>query len=127
MAESERYLPTLIDKLEVALKESGLEHEAITIRMTGCANGCARPYIAEIGLVGKGPGRYSLFLGAGFAGDRLGSNYLDNADEQEILGVLAPLFQKYASDRRQDEHFGDYLVRSGVVPEVSAGRNIHER
>ena len=126
MAESERYLPTLVGKLEAALKDCGLQDDAITIRMTGCANGCARPYIAEIGLVGKGPGRYSLFLGAGFAGDRLGSKFLDNADEQEILRALLPLFEKYASDRRQQEHFGDFLVRSGVVPAVQAGRNIHD-
>jgi len=126
MAESERYLPTLVDKLEAALKRCGLQDDAITIRMTGCANGCARPYIAEIGLVGKGPGRYSLFLGAGFAGDRLGSKFLDNADEQEIIGALLPLFERYAADRRQHEHFGDFLVRNGVVPDVQAGRNIHD-
>jgi len=126
MAESERYLPTLVDKLESVLADCGLQDDAITIRMTGCANGCARPYIAEIGLVGKGPGRYSLFLGAGFAGDRLGSKFLDNADEQEILSALLPLFEKYSANRRQDEHFGDFLVRSGVVPQVRAGRNIHD-
>ncbi len=126
MAESERYLPTLVDKLEAVLKDCGLQDDAITIRMTGCANGCARPYIAEIGLVGKGPGRYSLFLGAGFAGDRLGSKLLDNANEQEIISALLPLFEKYAADRRQHEHFGDFLVRNGVVPEVQAGRNIHD-
>lgn len=126
MAESERYLPTLVDKLEASLADAGLADDAITIRMTGCANGCARPYIAEIGLVGKAPGRYSLFLGAGFSGERLGSKYLDNADEQEILGALAPLFERYASRRRKEDHFGDFLVREGVVPEVLAGRNIHD-
>lgn len=126
MAESERYLPSLVDKLEALLASFGLQDDAITIRMTGCANGCARPYIAEIGLVGKAPGRYSLFLGAGFAGDRLGSKYLDNADEQQILGALAPLFQRYSADRQKGEHFGDFLVREAVVAEVTAGRNIHE-
>lgn len=126
MAESERYLPSLVDKLEAELTGYGLQDDVITIRMTGCANGCARPYIAEIGLVGKAPGRYSLFLGAGFAGDRLGSKYLDNADEQQILDALAPLFQRYSADRRKGEHFGDFLVREAVVAEVSAGRNIHD-
>lgn len=126
MAESERYLPSLVDKLEAELASLGLQHEAITIRMTGCANGCARPYVAEIGLVGKAPGRYSVFLGAGFAGERLGSKYLDNANEQQILGALAPLFSQYAEKRQQDEHFGDFLIREGVVPNVTAGRNIHE-
>lgn len=126
MAESERYLPTLIDKLEAQLESFGLQDEAITIRMTGCANGCARPYIAEIGLVGKAPGRYSVFLGAGFAGDRLGSKYLDNADEHEILDALSPIFFKFSTDRRRDEHFGDFLVREGIVANVVAGRNIHD-
>ena len=126
MAESERYLPDLIDKLDQELEAAGLADEAITIRMTGCPNGCARPYIAEIGLVGKAPGRYSLFLGAGFAGDRLGAPYRDNANEAEIIEALQPLFQHYAAEKRDGEHFGDFLVRSGVVNEVTAGRHIHD-
>jgi len=125
MAESERYLPSLVDKLDVLLSEHGLADEPITIRMTGCPNGCARPYIAEIGLVGKGPGRYNLYLGAGFAGDRLGCLYRDNADESEILDALAPLFDRYACDRNDDERFGDFLVRKQLVPEVSEGRQFH--
>lgn len=127
MAESERYLPTLIDKIDAELQRCGLQDDDITIRMTGCANGCARPYIAEIGLVGKAPGRYSLFLGAGFAGDRLGAKYLDNADEGEILSALSPLFMRYATDRSPAERFGDFLVRTRVVPQITAGREIHER
>jgi sulfite reductase (NADPH) hemoprotein beta-component len=126
MAESERYLPSLLEKLDAELARFGLQDDAITIRMTGCANGCARPYIAEIGLVGKAPGRYSLFLGASFAGDRLGSKYLDNANEEQILAALSPLLQRYAVDRRRGEHFGDFLLRQAVVAEVTAGRNIHD-
>lgn len=126
MAESERYLPTLIDKLDSELKRHGLGEEPITIRMTGCPNGCARPYIAEIGLVGKGPGRYTLFLGAGFAGGRLGAPYLDNANEEEVLGALSPLFERFARDRNAAEHFGDFLVRSGAVREITAGRQLHD-
>lgn len=126
MAESERYLPTLIDKLDSELKRHGLGEEPITIRMTGCPNGCARPYIAEIGLVGKGPGRYTLFLGAGFAGGRLGAPYLDNANEEEVLGALSPLFERFARDRNEAEHFGDFLVRSGAVREITAGRQLHD-
>lgn len=125
MAESERYLPSLIDRLEQELQAAGLGDEAITIRMTGCPNGCARPYIAEIGLVGKAPGRYNLYLGAGFAGDRLGCQYLDNADEGQIVTTLAGLFQRYAADRQDDERFGDFLVRAGVVREVLTGRDFH--
>lgn len=126
MAESERYLPSLIDLIDAQLRSYELQDEPITIRMTGCPNGCARPYIAEIGLVGKAPGRYTLFLGAGFAGQRLGSAYLDNANEAEILQALDPLFANYSSARTDGEHFGDFLVRSGAVREVLAGRDIHD-
>jgi sulfite reductase (NADPH) hemoprotein beta-component len=127
MAESERYLPSLIEKLDAGLQRNGLGEEPITVRMTGCPNGCARPYVAEIGLVGKGPGRYTVLLGAGFAGERLGAPYLDNADEEEVLLALEPLFKSFAADRNSAEHFGDFLVRTGVVREITAGRDIHER
>ena len=126
MAESERYLPGFIDKLDALFAGLGLSDLAVTTRMTGCANGCARPYIAEIGLVGKGPGRYTLFLGAGFAGQRLGKPYLDSADEQQILDALQPLLERYARERDAKERFGDFLVRQGVVAEVTEGRRIHE-
>jgi len=125
MAESERYLPSLVDKLERQLADAGLAEVPITIRMTGCPNGCARPYIAEIGLVGKGPGTYNLYLGAGFAGSRLGVLYRENIYEADILEALQPLFDSFASARRDDEHFGDFLVRTGVVREVTAGRYFH--
>ena len=125
MAESERYLPSLIDRLDALLGQHGLGDVPITIRMTGCPNGCARPYIAEIGLVGKGPGRYKLFLGGGFAGDRLACLYRDNADEAEILDALSPLFARYAAERQSGEHFGDFLVRQGVVRRLTAGRDVH--
>ncbi len=125
MAESERYLPALIDKLDQLLATNNLSDDAITIRMTGCPNGCARPYIAEIGLVGKGPGRYNLYLGAGFAGDRLNSLYLENVDETEILDALSPLLSRYASERLDGERFGDFLVRNKIVRNVTAGRYFH--
>ena len=125
MAESERYLPSLVDRLEAQLAAAGLADEAITIRMTGCPNGCARPYIAEIGLVGKGPGTYNLYLGASFAGDRLGSLYLENADETAIVAALGELFGRYAAGRQAKERFGDYLVRSGIVRAVHQGRYFH--
>jgi sulfite reductase (NADPH) hemoprotein beta-component len=125
MAESERYLPLLVDKLDELFRENSLEDVPVTTRMTGCANGCARPYIAEIGLVGKGPGRYTLFLGAGFAGDRIGAPYLDNANEEEILEALEPLIARFAADREPEEHFGDFLVRANIVPAIAAGRDIH--
>ena len=126
MAESERYLPDLIDRLDVVLADAGLSDDAVTIRMTGCPNGCARPYIAEIGLVGKGPGRYNLYLGAAFAGDRLNCLYRENLDEAGILEAVSPLLQRYAAERERSERFGDFLVRAGIVREVSAGRFFHE-
>lgn len=126
MAESERYLPTLIDKIDRLLSHHEIANTPITIRMTGCPNGCARPYIAEIGLVGKGPGRYTLFLGAGFHGERIGAPYLDNANETEVLQALDPLLKVYAAERESGEHFGDFLVRSGVSKRIEHGAQIHE-
>ncbi len=125
MAESERYLPDLVTKLDAAMSDAGLDDDAITIRMTGCPNGCARPYIAEIGLVGKGPGTYNLYLGAGFAGDRLGCLYRENINEADILAALAPLFEAYASERDDGERFGSFCIRTGVIREVTAGLNFH--
>jgi sulfite reductase (NADPH) hemoprotein beta-component len=126
MAESERYLPSLVDRLDETLAANGLAGEPITIRMTGCPNGCARPYVAEIGLVGKGPGTYNLYLGAGFAGDRLGRLVRDNAGEDEIVAVLGELFAGYAAEREPDERFGDFVVRKGVVRAVTAEDPFHE-
>ncbi len=126
MAESERYLPSLIDRIDVLLNSHGLRDEAITIRMTGCPNGCARPYIAEIGLVGKGPGHYNLYLGAGFAGDRLNKLYRENIDEEEILATLDPLLARYAGERIDGERFGDFVIRVGIVAKVAAGKEFHD-
>ncbi|HUG99889.1 MAG TPA: assimilatory sulfite reductase (NADPH) hemoprotein subunit [Gammaproteobacteria bacterium] len=112
MAEAERYLPELVGRLETRLAALGLLDEPITLRVTGCPNGCARPYVAEIGLVGKGPGRYNLFLGGGFSGERLNRMLLENADETEILAALEPLLAAYALERLSGEHFGDFLHRS---------------
>ncbi|HNP34553.1 MAG TPA: NADPH-dependent assimilatory sulfite reductase hemoprotein subunit [Woeseiaceae bacterium] len=125
MAESERYLPGLLDKLDAAMAHAGLGEEAITIRMTGCPNGCARPYIAEIGLVGKGPGTYNLYLGGAFAGDRLGCLYRENIAEPEILEVLQALFGRYAAERLDSERFGAFLIRTSVVRAVNAGKEFH--
>lgn len=116
MAESERYLPGLLAQIEQLMAVHGLQDQAITLRVTGCPNGCARPYLAEIGLVGKGPGLYNLHLGAAFNGTRLNCLYRESLHQQEVLQVLAGLFASYARERTQDEGFGDYLYRSGVLP-----------
>jgi sulfite reductase (NADPH) hemoprotein beta-component len=113
MAEAERYLPDLVSRLEPKLAAAGLLEDPITLRVTGCPNGCARPYLAEIGLVGKGPRRYNLHLGGGFAGERLNTLVNENVDEDTILGVLEPLLSAYAAERAAGERFGDFLHRSG--------------
>jgi sulfite reductase (NADPH) hemoprotein beta-component len=122
MAESERYLPDLITKIEAILDTHGLKDEPITIRMTGCPNGCARPYIAEIGLTGRAPGKYNLYLGGGFHGERLNKMYLENVGEGAILDALDKTLGHYARDRKPGEHFGDFTIRGGYVAEVKEGR-----
>jgi len=115
MAESERYMPKLLDLVEALLAKHGLEDQAITIRMTGCPNGCARPYLAEIGLVGKGPGLYNLHLGAAFNGTRLNQKVRESVQEEEILLVLDELLADYSGGREPNEAFGDFMLRSGVL------------
>ncbi|KEZ00196.1 sulfite reductase [Sphingomonas sp. BHC-A] len=122
MAESERYLPSLLDKIEEILAESGLSDEPITVRMSGCPNGCSRPYIAEIGLTGRAPGKYNLYLGGGFHGERLNRMVRENVGEATILEVLAEALARYARERQPGEHFGDFTIRAGIVREVTAGR-----
>ncbi len=122
MAEAERYLPDLITKIEVLLEAHGLTEEPITIRMTGCPNGCARPYIAEIALTGRAPGKYNLYLGAGFHGQRLNKMVRENVGEDVILEVLDETLGAYAKDRQEGERFGDFVVRAGFVAAVTEGR-----
>ncbi|MGQ8875180.1 assimilatory sulfite reductase (NADPH) hemoprotein subunit [Paenibacillus sp. TSA_86.1] len=125
MAESERYLPSLIDKLEPVLDEAGLRDEEIVIRMTGCPNGCARPMLAEIAFIGKAPGKYNFYLGGSFTGHRLNKLYRENIGENEILDTLTPMINQYAKERNEGEHFGDFVIRAGYVPEVLDGRQFH--
>lgn len=125
MAESERYLPTLIDKLDPMLEELGLRDQEIVIRMTGCPNGCARPMLAELSFIGKAPGRYNMYLGGSFTGHRLNKLYKENINEAEILDSLKPIFTRYAKERKANEHFGDFVIRAGYVEEVLDGRQFH--
>jgi sulfite reductase (NADPH) hemoprotein beta-component len=113
MAEAERYLPELATKIEAILAENGLTDEPITMRISGCPNGCSRPYVAEIALTGRAPGKYNLWLGGGFHGERLNQVVLDNAGEAAILETLAETLGAYARERSPGEHFGDFLHRSG--------------
>jgi len=124
-AEAERYLPSLIDKIDLLLRANKLDKEAINIRMTGCPNGCGRPYLAEIGFVGKSPGYYNLYLGGAFNGERLNKLYREMLNEAAILSELEPILAHYARERHRGEHFGDFVIRQGYVQATTHGTNFH--
>ncbi len=115
MAESERYLPAFVDRVDELLVKHGLRDLPLTVRITGCPNGCARPYLAEIALIGRAPGRYALRLGGDAIGSRLNVIYRDNIDEAAIVTALDQLIARYASERQADERFGDFLWRVQVL------------
>ncbi|MGS2780027.1 assimilatory sulfite reductase (NADPH) hemoprotein subunit [Robertmurraya sp. GLU-23] len=125
MAEAERYLPTLIDKIEEIVEENGLRDKEITIRMTGCPNGCARHALGEIGFIGKAPGKYNMYLGAAFDGSRLSKMYRENIGEAEILSELGSILPRYAKERNEGEHFGDFVIRAGIIEATTDGTNFH--
>ncbi len=120
-AEAERYLPKLITKIETILGKYGLFKEEIVIRMTGCPNGCGRPYLAEIGFVGKSEGHYNLYLGGNFNGTRLNTLYKETLTEDEILSELTPIIADYAQNRSVAERFGDFVIRKQYVKEILKG------
>ena len=111
LAESERYLPTLMGEIEGVLGELGMPDEEIIIRMTGCPNGCARPYMAEIGFVGKGPGRYQIYLGGNESCTRLNRLYKDGVKEPDMVKELRPLLERFRAERHGLERFGDWVER----------------
>ena len=116
MAEAERYLDEALDKVQALLDRHGVGEQSILLRISGCPNGCSRPYLGEIALVGKAPGRYNLMLGADHRGQRLNRLYRENITEAEILAELDPLIARYAAERVQGEHFGDFLLRADLLP-----------
>lgn len=126
LAESERFLPELISTLEGSLDKAGLRHDDIVIRMTGCPNGCGRPYLAEIGFVGRSPGFYNLYLGAAYDGTRLNKLYAQDVDKARIVELLEPLFLRYAKERDGGERFGDFVIRAGVVKPTLGGNTFHD-
>ena len=126
LAESERYLPSLITRLETELESLGLTDDEITIRMTGCPNGCARPYMSEIGLVGRSPGLYNIYLGGAHDGSRLSKLHARDVDGDAIVASLRPVFAAYATDRTNNESFGDFVIRAGIVARTIAGLDFHE-
>ncbi|KAF9078165.1 hypothetical protein BDP27DRAFT_1413083 [Rhodocollybia butyracea] len=127
MAESERYLPILIDKVEKICEENGLRNDAIVMRMTGCPNGCARPYVAEIAFIGKAPGTYLMLLGGGYYGQRLNKIYRETVTEPEILDILKPMIKRYALERNEGEHFGDWTIRAGYIAATTSGKEWYDR
>ncbi|KAF8884978.1 sulfite reductase subunit beta [Infundibulicybe gibba] len=126
MAESERYLPILVDKVEKICEANGLRNDAIVMRMTGCPNGCARPYVAEIAFIGKAPGSYSMLLGGGYYGQRMNKIYRDAVTEPEILGILEPMIKRYALERLEGERFGDFTIRAGYIAPTTSGKEWYQ-
>jgi sulfite reductase (NADPH) hemoprotein beta-component len=126
LAESERYLPQLISELDTVIEECGLRESEIVIRMTGCPNGCARPYLGEIGFVGRAPGKYNIYLGAAFDGSRLNKLYKPSVKSEDIVDELAPIIRRYATERQEGERFGDFTIRAGYVKPTTEGRLFHE-
>ncbi len=126
LAEAERYLPEVVTELEEVIEECGLRHDAITIRMTGCPNGCGRPFLAEIAFVGRGPGRYNLYLGGGHAGQRLNKLYRQDILGKDAKEILKPIIEDYVKNREDGERFGDFVIRAGYVAATVNGPDFHK-
>lgn len=119
MAEAERFLPEFVTEVEEVLKKHGLpEDENIILRVTGCPNGCGRALLAEIGLVGKAPGRYNLHLGGNRSGTRVPKMYKENITDRQILAEIDELVGRWAKEREEGECFGDFTIRAGIVDEI---------
>jgi sulfite reductase (NADPH) hemoprotein beta-component len=127
LAESERYLPQLVSELEKEMEAVGLRDDAIVLRITGCPNGCGRASLAEIGLVGRAPGKYNLYFGAAFNGSRLNVLYKASIASAEIVPTLGPIFKRYATERLPDERFGDFTIRAGYVKPTYTPHDFHEQ
>ncbi len=124
ITEAERALPGLVDQLEAELLRLGLEKEQFTLRMTGCPNGCARPYNQDIGLVGKTKGKYTVFVGGRMLGDRLNFIYKDLVPEEDVIAELVPLFAYFKAARLPHESFGDFCHRQGLEALLAHGRSV---
>ncbi len=127
MAEAERYLPEAVGRMEGLLASHGVADDSIIFRITGCPNGCGRAMLAEIGLVGKGPGKYNLHLGGNREGTRIPKMYQENISEDEIFAELDTLIGRWAKERESGEAFGDFVIRAGVIaPVVDSARDFYE-
>ena len=127
LAESERYLPELVSELDHEIEAAGLRDDAIVIRMTGCPNGCGRPYLGEIAFVGRSPGKYNVYLGAAFNGSRLNCLYRPSVSSKDIVPLLRPLIREYATLRRPGERFGDFALRQGYVKPTGTPVDFHDK
>ena len=126
MAEAERMLPAFVTDIEALLAKHGLADDAIIFRVTGCPNGCGRAMLAEVGLVGKAPGRYNLHLGGNLEGTRIPRLHLENITEPQILAELDTLIGRWAKERDGNECFGDFVIRVGVVaPVIDSARDFY--
>jgi sulfite reductase (NADPH) hemoprotein beta-component len=111
LAESERYLPGLIDRVEGLLQSRGMDREEIIVRMTGCPNGCARPYMAELGFVGRAPRKYNVYVGGNESGTRLNRVYLESVKDEDMESVLGGMLDRFKEGRQEGERFGDWSAR----------------
>ena len=127
MAEAERYLPGLVTDVEGILAQHNISDESIILRVTGCPNGCGRAMLAEIGLIGKGPGKYNMYLGGNKAGTRIPKIYKENLSEQALLTEIDQLVARWSVERNSNECFGDFVIRVGIVDEVKvSARDFHD-
>ena len=127
MAEAERFLPAFVTRVEAIMDKHGVGAEHIVLRVTGCPNGCGRAMLAELGLVGKAPGRYNLHLGGNRSGTRIPRMYRENITEEEILANIDELVGRWAQERTPGEGFGDFTIRAGIVkPIVDPARDFWE-
>ena len=126
LAESERALPEILEKFESVFEEAGLAEQAISLRVTGCPNGCARPYLGEIGLVGKAPNKYALYLGARYNGTRLNRLFAPTVTIDDAVKMLTPIIQRYARERAEGEGFGDFCDRA-VLPKDATFHSVGTR
>ncbi len=127
MAEAERYLPEAVDRMEGLLAKHGVANEQLIFRITGCPNGCGRAMLAEVGLVGKGPGKYNLHIGGDYSGTRIPRMYRENIGEDVIFTELDTLIGQWASNRQPDERFGDFVIRTGVIkPVIDSARDFYD-
>jgi sulfite reductase (NADPH) hemoprotein beta-component len=127
LAESERYLPDLITELDAEIEAAGLRDDSIIVRMTGCPNGCGRPYLAEIAFVGRAPGKYNVYLGAAHNGSRLNALYKPSVPSAELAPLLRPILRRYAQERAPGERFGDFVIRTGYVTPTGQPIDFHEK